>query len=645
MPTKYALLVGIDHYPTGSRHHKDGSLVRLKGLNGCVNDVVLMSELLGEFGFRTPVFLVSSSLQSTGIAVENPVETTYRPTFSNIKREFHKIVQESEEGDTFFFHYSGHGAQLDPIKRSPDNESLDASLLPMDYCCGGKPIRGWHLNKWLSHLCNVKKVHVVVSLDSCFAAGAWRHNGTPRSPEGWIPPPNLPSDEVDQEDLLLGLLDGRNSSIGSSWEDNPEYFTLMAASQEDQAALERAQGGKTYGVFTYQLHRYLVGHDQKTLPTYRTIRDRIEGYITPQVPKIFGRDRLVFLETKETFLAAPIQVTICSGTESALPVGKIHGVTEGMVFVSRKASSPVIIKVRTVRDYDSDGTLESGATSGRWELLPFKWHFEKPIEFLVEASLGADFLRGLRVGLEDRITSTIVVRERAGIVETADTDTVRFFITKSADQRIDIIGPDLLGYAGPVHGLSIADANSSAAPTESAVTLSHLSRYAQLYGLGKKASSNIPEFSVAIDKPSSPTNPLFVGQEVTYTFTNRDSADLYFTGLNLGPGLHVLQRYPVLDTAQRVLPGREVSFKMKLSLPAKLRHPDVDCDKYAYRDIFRTVVTRGRSVSLKSMELPDIWDAAFLRCGQRDRRERDAEVCAEFDWWIEDVEMYTRRCR
>ncbi len=82
---KKALLVGINAY-------KDSPL------RGCVNDVLLMHQVLtAKFGF-----------ENKNIKVMTDKEANTKGIMNALKR----LTTDVREGDTVFFHYSGHGSQI-----------------------------------------------------------------------------------------------------------------------------------------------------------------------------------------------------------------------------------------------------------------------------------------------------------------------------------------------------------------------------------------------------------------------------------------------------------------------------------------------------------------------------------------------------
>ncbi len=155
------------------------------------------------------------------------------------------MAEQVGPGDLFFFHFSGHGAELQPTSRSPPGRPTDPSLMTMDFCCGKPAVRGWQLNEWLKKL-NKKKVRTIVILDSCHSGGAWRRTGESfRTPEGWKNVANLPADEEAITETAVKL-SGRGGALEMSWSINPDGFTLMAACGSDELAAETTVNGTSY---------------------------------------------------------------------------------------------------------------------------------------------------------------------------------------------------------------------------------------------------------------------------------------------------------------------------------------------------------------------------------------------------------------
>ncbi|KAJ4763806.1 Metacaspase [Rhynchospora pubera] len=108
---KKALLVGIN-YP--------GTKAELKG---CVNDVNRMHKcLINRYGFA-----------EEDIVVLIDTDPKYpQPTGVNIRRALSDLVALAEPGDYLFFHYSGHGVQVQAETGDDDDTGHDECIVPCD---------------------------------------------------------------------------------------------------------------------------------------------------------------------------------------------------------------------------------------------------------------------------------------------------------------------------------------------------------------------------------------------------------------------------------------------------------------------------------------------------------------------------------
>jgi len=145
--TKRALLVGINYPGTEN------------ALNGCVNDALLMSDLITtHFGFtddKNRRMLVDSSA-----------------TTQNILERLEWLVDGSSPGDVLFFHFSGHGSQMinqDYNDRDFYTDWLDEIICPVDINWRDRVIRDDDLKRIFDKVPN--DVNVTVILDCCHSGG------------------------------------------------------------------------------------------------------------------------------------------------------------------------------------------------------------------------------------------------------------------------------------------------------------------------------------------------------------------------------------------------------------------------------------------------------------------------------------------
>jgi hypothetical protein len=113
------------------------------------------------------------------------------------------------------------------------------------------------------------------------------------------------------------------------------------------------------------------------------------------------------------------------------------------------------------------------------------------------------------------------------------------------------------------------------------------------------------------------------GRIIEYTFKNKDEEELCLTVINLTPGFRVRQLFPSEDLAQPTPAGATCSFRLRVTLPEKLRGGTKQRET-VHRDIWRTIATKGERLSFKSLELPNVWDAGLMRCGERGKASRHA---------------------
>ncbi|KAJ5626996.1 hypothetical protein N7528_004423 [Penicillium herquei] len=422
-PKHYALLVGIDMYLNdGSRKNWNGESVSFNNLRGCVNDVRAVQEFLqNEFQVKEPCIL-TSSVPSDQPSSNKPTESPeFWPTFDNIKREFESITEKARGGDYFLFHFSGHGAQLQPTQNSPKGRLTDPSLITIDYCNSNAAVRGWQLNEWLKTL-HEKNVRIIVILDSCYAGGSWRTGEefgdcfTFRTPEKWKMVPNNSNDEaaVKETSSDRGHRDGE---METSWGMNPQGFTLLAACAANQQAEEKQYDGEYRGVFTFALLACLRQSLPDSVPTtYQNLRDQIHEWLRQryhqQTPRVYGQDRLVFFGSTEPFAIAPIIAHIKADT-ICIPIGKFHGIHVGSEFTT--CQSPLVkLSVDNVRDFQCSASIPAAylevLPQESYKVIPYRWSLgNEPLFVFVDQDLGSEFRQSFDNDIRNRIVGDIQI--------------------------------------------------------------------------------------------------------------------------------------------------------------------------------------------------------------------------------------------
>lgn len=142
---KKALLMGLNYIGTNAE------------LNGCINDVNNMKELLVDnFDFEEDAITILTD------------ETKDKPDKKTIFKYVEAFVSSAKKGDILFFHYSGHGGQS--VDYSGDElDGMDETLVPLDYQKSGFITDDEFKKRLISKLPTGVKLTVI--LDCC-------HSGT-----------------------------------------------------------------------------------------------------------------------------------------------------------------------------------------------------------------------------------------------------------------------------------------------------------------------------------------------------------------------------------------------------------------------------------------------------------------------------------
>jgi Caspase domain/Domain of unknown function (DUF4384) len=213
---KRALLVGINKYKA------------VPGLQGSVNDVETMREILiSRWGFTTRNITVL---------------TDESATHDRILSALTELVQVSRPEDTIYFHFSGHGSQVQDLNGDED-DGLDETLVPQDGRSGGvRDIVDDELDEIFSKL-RTRKVLVV--LDSCHSGTATRSF-------------DIRARSVPQ-DMRVDLY--RTGVTGTTKRGIAEVkmarLVSFGAAADNEEALDGPIDGSYHGFFTYAFARAL----------------------------------------------------------------------------------------------------------------------------------------------------------------------------------------------------------------------------------------------------------------------------------------------------------------------------------------------------------------------------------------------------
>lgn len=676
-PKRFAILAGVNTYPSdGSRRGEDGVPVSVNQLYGSVNDVRAVGQFIRDkFQIDRPYVLTAEADGSKKSPKEHP---DLLPTYRNIRRHFIKVFGEAQAGDLFLFYFSGHGALLPVIEKSPkDGRTTDPSLLTFDYCRGKRAVRGWELNAWLKALHN-KRVQIVAILDSCYSGATWRGDSVFRTPDTWKPPPNLQADEddTDDDDIIFDEPESvveptnRDSKLTQIWGIDPRWFTLMAACKSYELAGEdtvsTSDGMERRGIFTHRLLCQLEQGYSRT-PTYRILRDQVDKILKEehrsQTPQVYGRDRLTFLGNREQFSAASNVVRV-QGQQVVIPLGQMHGINTGTEFTTCSPGEIYTIKVDWVDATRCTSEVapqvaryfehHSEVTLSRPSLSPPSPN-QVAFKVYLDSSLGDMFRFSFRTDLEHRISGRIqyvegeLPHDYLSGTRGSPRSPVHSLGLQAHLEAVKIIGPrSLLGDSGTVGGLRLGEDEAGGSARAAAASVAHLIRFSQILDLRLKACQENTGFSTTItpepyhhldNRLGNTWNGISYqdGQKLRYKFNNKSGRDLYITVLTLGPGFHVRQLWPTNHDAVHVGIGNQASFGFSMEIPPELSIGS----SMPHRDIIRTVVTDRVGPSFRGIELPDIWDI----CEEVESAFRNATKVVVHEnvvWWIDDTPILTR---
>lgn len=252
---KKALLCGIN-YPNTSH-----------SLNGCVNDVLLMQNILTEhFNFE---------LNEITLLIDAAATTT------NILIELDNLVKDAQPGDILYFHYSGHGSQM-VDDSDPDHEpdGLDEIICPIDLDWQENVVRDDDLKRIFDKV--PSGVNLTVMLDCCNSGGGLDHlnqyqydmvNGkqiVPKDQGRYLPPPNP------QAMLLLEKNLGFKERTLQHRDVN-QTSLLISGCRSHQTSADAFINGKYQGAATYAVCSILDQYNYDI--SYRDLIERVNKWV------------------------------------------------------------------------------------------------------------------------------------------------------------------------------------------------------------------------------------------------------------------------------------------------------------------------------------------------------------------------------
>ncbi|HWR78301.1 MAG TPA: caspase family protein [Thiobacillus sp.] len=303
-PTRRALLIGINDYPDPANR-----------LEGCVNDVFLMSAVLQECGFD---------------AEDIRVVLDQRATADGILDRMHWLLDGVQAGDERVLFYSGHGAQIPAYGASDEVDHLDECLVPYDF--DWTPARAITDKQFLGLYSQLPYDSYFAAIFDCCHSGGMSREGS-RRVRGITPPDDIrhralkwnaelqmweerplatPSRSLEQDkgaaflgssgaSYRIGRAVGLRTLAQKDYEKTrralghhgPYLPVIIEACQENQLSYEYRHGVQSFGAFTYSLAESLrASRSQRSNPDFvaliKSVGDRLKRLKYEQTPCLVG---------------------------------------------------------------------------------------------------------------------------------------------------------------------------------------------------------------------------------------------------------------------------------------------------------------------------------------------------------------------
>ncbi len=309
-PDRRALLVGINSYPQPAYR-----------LEGCVNDVFLMSSLLQECGLE---------------ADEIRVVLDDRATTANILERMHWLLDDVPPGGERVLFYSGHGAQLPAYNLGGEVDHLDECLVPWDF--DWNPVHAIRDKQFLEFYSQLAYDTRFVAIFDCCHSGGMTRDGGPRI-RGLSPPDDIRHRAIEWN-ARLGMWQARQlptlnrslarSRVGDDYlgsngatyrlcrgvplrglenrdydrerkalrHKGPYLPVILEACGEDQLSYEYRDGAASFGAFTFSLAKELrqsrnEGRNVSFQALVKLTAARLQALNYQQTPALVGPPRIV----------------------------------------------------------------------------------------------------------------------------------------------------------------------------------------------------------------------------------------------------------------------------------------------------------------------------------------------------------------
>ncbi len=309
-PTRRALLIGINDYPDPTNR-----------LDGCVNDVFLMSQILQESTFAP---------EDIRVVLDD------RATAQGIMERLHWLLDGTQPGDERVLFYSGHGAQIPAYGSQDEVDHIDECLVPYDF--DWSPERAIIDKQFVELYSQLPYDSLLLAIFDCCHSGGMSRDGA-RRVRGITPPDDIrhramrwnvamqmwedrplatankalcKSPEgaayigkngatnrfgraVALRSLATREYDRRRKNYGHH---GPYLPVIMEACQENELSYEYRHGVTSYGAYTYSLATVLrtnrlLGKNPSFHELTRLVEKQLRSLKYDQTPCLLGPGKII----------------------------------------------------------------------------------------------------------------------------------------------------------------------------------------------------------------------------------------------------------------------------------------------------------------------------------------------------------------
>jgi hypothetical protein len=357
----YAILIGIDAYPTGP-------------LRSCVQDVQIIKECLKDNLSSVEIQTLTASTSPDPETVTPLEDPEHLPTYHNVTSTLKRITSQAEPGDYVYIHFSGHGTRETPCFNfsNPSNGDLALVLLGKDQ--SPEILRGPLLARLLKDMVD-KGMVVTLVLDCCFSATIYRNSspGVRYLPYGLA----ASTHSLDLEDSIVGdntHTENRHASMRDNWLLKPDRYAILAAcgpNENAKGGFETSEKASQYGALSYFLFKTISNHGLgiRLSDIHRHVCARFWEYCVAQHPILYGNtDQGFFGPVTRRCGVRSISIIEREGSLQLL-AGQAHGIRDGDRFT---VHPPMSTKGPDTEERSIVTVTHTGAFTSQLELLDVK---------------------------------------------------------------------------------------------------------------------------------------------------------------------------------------------------------------------------------------------------------------------------------